>query len=151
MGRFAAGVTVVTLPEPYHGITVNSFASVSLEPPLVLVCLDHDTESHRRLGRGDAGYCVNILTRDQQDLGEHFAAMTELEPDPFEAEPIRTDVTGAPIFESALAYLDCSLHESVPAGDHTIYVAEVEGLDVLHPEAEPLTYYDGEWGTIRAD
>ena len=147
MGNFAAGVTVVTLPEPHHGITVNAFASVSLDPPLVLICIDHDTESHERLADGATGYCVNVLAGDQRHLGEHFARMAD-HGDPFAEEATRTEVTGAPVFEESLAFLDCSLHEAVEAGDHTIYIGEVEAAETLRPEAPALTYFRGEWGAL---
>lgn len=148
MGNFAAGVTVVTLPEPAHGITVNAFASLSLTPTLVLICIDHDTETHQRLSAGEDGYCVNMLAADQQHLGEYFANMRELETNPFQAESTRTAVTGAPIFEDALAYLDCSLEAAHEGGDHAIYVGEVEAAEVQRPEAPALTYFRGEWGAI---
>lgn len=149
MGNFAAGVTVVTLPEPHHGITVNAFASVSLSPPLVLICIDHGTETHERLAGDTEGYCVNILADDQQHLGEHFARMAE-HGDPFLDEPTRTGTTGAPVFEESMAYLDCSLADAVEAGDHTIYVGEVEAADALREDAPALTYFRGEWGRIGA-
>ena len=147
MGQFAAGVTVVTLPDPHHGITVNAFASLSLDPPLALICIDHDTESHERLSAGEEGYCVNVLAGDQRHLGEHFARMAD-HGDPFADEPTRTAVTGAPAFEEAVAYLDCSVYDALPGGDHTIYVGEVEAADVIRPEAPVLTYFRGEWGTL---
>lgn len=148
MGNFAAGVTVVTLPEPPHGITVNAFTSLSLSPMLVLVCIDHDTETHERLAAGEEGYCVNLLAADQQHLGEYFANMRELEVSPFDAESIRTAATGAPVFEEALAYLDCSLSAAHDGGDHTVYVGAVEDAAVQRPEAPALTYFRGEWGSI---
>jgi flavin reductase (DIM6/NTAB) family NADH-FMN oxidoreductase RutF len=149
MGQFAAGVTVVTLPEPAHGITVNAFASLSLSPPLVLICIDHDTETHRRLADGAMGYCVNVLAADQQALGEYFANMRELDASPFETEPTQTAVTGAPVFVSALAYLDCSIEAAHEAGDHTISVGAVEAAEVQRPEEPALTYFRGDWGTIE--
>jgi len=147
MGNFAAGVTVVTLPEPHHGITVNAFASVSLSPPLVLICIDHDTETHERLAGGAEGYCVNVLAGDQRHLGEHFARMAD-HGDPFTEEPTRTPTTGAPAFENALAYLDCAPFDAVEAGDHTIYLGEVEAAEALRPDVPALTYFRGEWGTL---
>ncbi len=149
MGQFATGVTVVTLPtEPPHGITVNAFSSVSLDPPLVLVCIDHDTRTHEYLAGEGEGYCVNVLAADQQDLGEHFADIVQLEPGPFETEPTRTETTGAPVFEEALAYADCSLAAAHETGDHTIYVGAVESVATLRPDADPVTFYEGQWGTI---
>lgn len=150
MGEFATGVTAVTLNghDP-HGITVNSFTSVSLDPPLVLVCLDHSTEAYDRLASGDAdGYCVNILAADQQILGEYFADMAAEELDPFAEFPTTTDVSGAPIFTESLGYVDCSIHETVAAGDHSVVIGRVEGAALLEPDRDALTYYEGEWGRI---
>jgi len=149
MGEFAAGVTVVTLPDPNHGITVNAFASLSLDPPLVLVCIDHDTEAHERLSTDADGYCVNVLAGDQQHLGEHFADIDVLPDNPFETEPTRTDESGATVFRDSIAYLDCSLWDAFAAGDHTVYVGAVEAAEVLRPEAPALTFFRGEWGTIE--
>ena len=148
MGQFAAGVTVVTLPAPHHGITVNAFASVSLEPPLVLVCLDHDTEAHARLADGAGGYCVNVLGGDQRDLGEHFANMADLEPGPFEAEPTTERASGALSFDAAVAYLDCEVEVAHEAGDHTVYVGAVGDATVQRPDAPVLTYFRGDWGQV---
>ncbi|MFC6721819.1 flavin reductase family protein [Halobacteriaceae archaeon SHR40] len=150
MGEFATGVTAVTLnSESPHGITVNAFTSVSLEPPLVLVCLDHDTEAHELLDSGDAdGYCVNILSAGQQILGECFADMAEEEVHPFEDHLTTTATTGAPVFTESLGYIDCSIHDTVEAGDHTIYIGHVEAADLLEDDQDALTFFEGEWGTI---
>jgi len=165
MGRFATGVTVVTLPgddegngngngdgngSSPHGITVNAFTSLSLDPPLVLICIDHDTQAYRRLEGGADGYGVNLLAADGRELGEYFADMVELEPGPFETEPTRTVTSGAPLFENALGYLDCTVETAHEAGDHTIYVGRVEDAAVCRPDADPLTFYTGKWGTIAA-
>ena len=152
MGEFATGVTAVTLDsEPRHGITVNAFTSVSLDPPLVLVCLDHDTEAHEKLASGDAtGYCVNLLSADQQVLGEHFAGMTDGDVDPFAEHPTETAATGAPVFSESLGYVDCSIHEAVEAGDHTIYIGAVEAAELLESDRDALTFYESEWGRISA-
>jgi flavin reductase (DIM6/NTAB) family NADH-FMN oxidoreductase RutF len=149
MGNFATGVTVVTFENADHGLTANAFSSVSLDPPLVLVCVDHDTRSYELLNSGEEdSFCVNILSEKQQHLGEYFAGMTELEDDPFEAEASTTASTGAPIFEDSLAYVDCNVWEEVPAGDHTIYIGEVQAADVLNEETNGLTFFRGEWGEI---
>ena len=152
MGEFATGVTAVTLDsEPRHGITVNAFTSVSLDPPLVLVCLDHDTEAHEKLASGDAtGYCVNLLSADQQVLGEHFAGMTDGDVDPFAEHTTETAATGAPVFSESLGYVDCSIHEAVEAGDHTIYIGAVEAAELLESDRDALTFYESEWGRISA-
>lgn len=151
MGQFATGVTAVTLnSDPPHGITVNSFTSVSLDPPLVLVSLDHGTDAYERLQTGDAdGYCVNILTADQQILGEYFADMAEDPLDPFEDHPTTSAATGAPVFSESLGYVDCSIHEAVTAGDHTLYIGRVEAAETLETDRDALTFYRGDWGAIR--
>lgn len=150
MGTFATGVTVVTFPsDPHHGLTANAFSSVSLDPPLILVCIDHATTSYELLESGEVdGFCVNILGAEQQHLGEYFANMTELDENPFDAESTSTRETGAPIFDDALAYVDCTVWETVPAGDHTIYVGEAKAAGVLNESAEGLTFFRGEWGSI---
>jgi flavin reductase (DIM6/NTAB) family NADH-FMN oxidoreductase RutF len=135
-----------------HGLTANAFSSVSLDPPLVLVCVDHDTKSYELLNSENAdGFCINILAKSQQDLGEYFANMTELDEDPFETRVLPDIDTHAPVLEHSLAYLDCSMYESHIAGDHTIYLGEVTQGDFLNAEADPLTFYSGEWGTILLD
>lgn len=146
MGQFSTGVTVVTFPpaDDPHGITVNAFASASLDPPLVLVCLDHDTASHELLASGEVdAFCVNVLSSSQRALGEHFAGMTELA-DPFADSS--TAVTGAPVFDDALAAFDCTLHSSFEVGDHTVYVGHVDATTTNDRTAAPLTFFRGEWG-----
>lgn len=154
IGNFATGVTVVTLPpeDDPHGITVNAFSSVSLEPPLVLICLDHDTEAYERLSTdGVDGYCVNVLTTEQVHLGKHFADIDVLPESPFDTDPTRVEVTGAPIFEDGLAYLDCSVTAAHREGDHTIYIGRVEQADTLRTDARPVTFYQGQWGSVSAE
>ena len=152
MGNFATGCTVVTLPgEEPHGMTANAVSSVSLDPPLCLVCVDHDTTCYERLSGGTDGYAVNILTEDQRDLGEYFANMTELEQDPFESRSVRTEETGAPIFEDSIAYLDCTVDAAHEAGDHTIYVGRAEAGKLLDAEADPLLFFRGQWDSLAGD
>lgn len=150
MGQFATGVTVVSIlgPSGPHGITVNAFTSVSLSPPLVLVCLDHSTTAHDLLADGVEGFSISILAADQRHLGEHFAEITTLDTNPYESEPTRIEESGAPIFAAGLAFLDCEVRSAYEEGDHTIYVGEVVAADVLHEEAAALTYFAGDWGRL---
>lgn len=149
LGNFATGVTVVTFPDRRKGLTANAFSSVSLDPPLVLVCVDHDTDTYNILhNQGVNSFCVNVLANDQQHLGEYFANMNDLEEDPFDGEPTATEATGATIFTDSLAYLDCEVWEAVPAGDHTIYIGEIQVADILNEEAKALTFFRGEWGEL---
>lgn len=149
LGNFATGVTVVTMNDgdEDHGMTVNSFASVSLDPPLVLYNADKETDSHDFTAEA-GNYAVNMLTADQEWISNRFAGQHKEMDDPFEEIATRRDVTGAPIFEEALAYFDCSLFDAYDGGDHTIYVGEVESFDVQRPDEDPLTFFRGDYGTI---
>ena len=126
-------------------MTANAVSSVSLDPPLVLVCVDHETECYARLSGDTDSYCLNVLAADQQDLGDHFANIVELDDDPFETRSTRTEATGAPIFEESLAYIDCSVDAAHEAGDHTIYVGHVEATADLNPEKDPILFFRGQW------
>ena len=149
MGSFATGVTVLTFPEKTHGMTANAFSSVSLDPPLLLVCIDHDTNSYELIEEHDVtGFCVNMLTAEQQHLGEYFANMRELDESPFETEATTSAETGAPVFSESLAYADCTVWDSTVAGDHTIYIGEILDAGVLDEDAEALTFFRGNWGTL---
>lgn len=149
MGNFATGCTVLTLPgEDPHGMTANAVSSVSLDPPLCLVCVDHETTCYERLDGDADGYALNILTEDQRDLGEYYADMIDLAEDPFEARPVRTEATGAPIFEDAVAYLDCTVEAAHEAGDHTIFVGRAVAGDVLDEDADPLLFFRGQWDSL---
>lgn len=149
MSQFATGVTVVTFPpfEEPHGITVNAFTSVSLDPPVVLFCLDHDTRSYELLDSGTvSAACVNVLSASQQELGEHFAGMTDLD-DPFEGATLAT--TDAPVLADSLAYLDCEIREAFPVGDHTIFTADVVDAAIQSDSTPALTFFRGEWGVAE--
>jgi flavin reductase (DIM6/NTAB) family NADH-FMN oxidoreductase RutF len=148
MGNFATGCTVVTLPgEPPHGMTANAFSSVSIDPPLCLISVDHETTTYEKLDSDVDTFCVNVLSEEQKDLAEHFAGMDELEEDPFESRPTRTETTDAPVFEDSLAYIDCTVDSHHRTGDHTLYIGAIESTEVLD-DADPLTFFRGQWGTI---
>lgn len=132
-------------------MTANAVSSVSLDPPLCLVCVDHGTECYELLSGGTDSYCLNILAADQQDLGDHFANIDELPDDPFETRPTRTEATGAPIFENALAYVDCTVDAAHEAGDHTIYVGRVQAGEVLDADADPLLFFRGQWDALAGE
>jgi 3-hydroxy-9,10-secoandrosta-1,3,5(10)-triene-9,17-dione monooxygenase reductase component len=148
-GQFATGVTVVTVSgtKTNHGMTVNSFASVSIEPPLVLFNADKGTNTHDLVEETDH-YAVNVLTADQQWISDRFAGEHHEMDDPFEDIPTTQKTTGAPVIEDTLAYIDCTVHDAFPGGDHTIYVGHVEDLGIQEDEATPLTFFRGKYGTI---
>jgi flavin reductase (DIM6/NTAB) family NADH-FMN oxidoreductase RutF len=150
LGRFSSGVTVITVESPAgdtHGMTASSFCSVSLRPPLVLVCVDHLAETYlhiRECGR----FGVSILMEDQEALSEFFAD-PERNPDAARRLDIRYSQmkSGVPVVANTLANLDCTVVQSHAAGDHTIFVAEVK--EVIVAEGAPLLYFRGRYGPCR--
>jgi flavin reductase (DIM6/NTAB) family NADH-FMN oxidoreductase RutF len=140
LGHFASGVTVITTyaDNTYHGITVSSFCSLSLDPPLVLICIDRRVRSHDVIVQAGA-FAVNILTEEGEPLSRHFASRTE---DKFASVAYHVGSTGAPLLDGALATLDCRLHAQLPGGDHTIFVGEVVAASARDDSA-PLLYYRG--------
>jgi flavin reductase (DIM6/NTAB) family NADH-FMN oxidoreductase RutF len=142
MGRFATGVTVVTTTdrEVIHGMTANAFLSVSLHPPLVLVSLGRCRMSEMlpRAGR----YGVSVLAHDQEHFAAHFAAQ-RVSP----VEPAFVWHHGLPLLSGALAHIACRVVDVHPAGDHVLWIGEVEHLH--HRDGEPLLFYTGRFGTLR--
>jgi flavin reductase (DIM6/NTAB) family NADH-FMN oxidoreductase RutF len=146
LGRFASGVTIVTTKDKtgrLHGITVSAFCSVSLEPPLVLVCIDKDTGSHRALEETDA-FVVNVLREDQQYLSDRFASFL---PDKFDAVEYHLGIDDLPVLENVPANLECRLRYSYAGGDHTIFVGEIERATIS--DGEPLIYWHGNYREIQ--
>ena len=146
LGRFASGVTVVTTKDRtgrFHGITVSAFCSVSLSPPLVLVCIDKNTGSHHALTETNS-FVVNILREDQQYISDRFASFL---PDKFEVIKYRTGIDGLPVLEEALANLECRLVHSYAGGDHTVYVGEIERVTLN--DGKPLVYWHGNYRKIE--
>jgi flavin reductase (DIM6/NTAB) family NADH-FMN oxidoreductase RutF len=145
LGHFVTGVSVVTAVDPRttepHGLTVNALASVSLEPPLVLVCVDRVSETHEVIAAAEC-FAVNVLAEDQEVLSRRFAMPDR--PERFRAVAWRERATGAPVLDVALAWMDCGLWAVYPGGDHTIYVGEV--LEADAHEGEPLLFYRGGYG-----
>lgn len=153
LGEFVTGVTVVTLPprsDPI-GVTVDGFASVSLDPPLVLVCLESGSAADERLTDAADGLCINVLTTAQRDLAKHFADVERLPRDPFETRPTVVGMTGAPAFERSLALMDCRIQSEIPAGDHTVWLCRVVASSRPERGADPLTFFRGDWGTVERE
>lgn len=146
MGRFATGVTIVTLDVEgeVHGMTANAFASVSLDPPLLLVCVDHAARTHAHL-HARKRFGVNVLCESQRAISEYYARSTYIRAHAEEETGARFDRTahGTPILHGALAYLECRLQSTHEAGDHTIFIAEVE--DVVVGEGDPLLFFRGRY------
>lgn len=139
LGRFATGVAIVTFdgPSKRHGITVNSFTSVSLEPPLVLVSIARKTKAHNELaGRP---FTVNILGAEQQALALHFAGRPGVEPEWVEGPT-------APRLARPLAYFECKPWAAYDGGDHTLYLGEVVDFDYRSGDA--LAFQGGRFTTL---
>jgi flavin reductase (DIM6/NTAB) family NADH-FMN oxidoreductase RutF len=173
MGCFATGVAVVTGRAPsgdYVGLTANSLTSVSLEPPLVLVCLDRSSES-RSVLLESRRFAISVLGSDQEELARRFAG--EARDTRFEDLAVRFGIEGVPILDGALAWLDCRIWEVVEAGDHTVLFGQVEdggtgryggsgepgSVGGAGPEGRdggersqgskgPLVFYRGGYGTV---
>jgi flavin reductase (DIM6/NTAB) family NADH-FMN oxidoreductase RutF len=151
MGCFSTGVTVITVDDygKVEGMTANAFASVSLYPMLVLVCVSHAARTHAHI-HARKRFGVNVLSENQLQISEHYA-LALAERDPAAAEETagaKFDRTqhGTPVLHGALAYLECRLQTTHEAGDHTIFIAEVE--DVVVHEGRPLLYFQGSYHTI---
>lgn len=144
LSRFASGVSVVTTSDAAgrnHGITVSAFCSVSLDPPLVLICIEKITASHYAFLESNA-FIVNILAADQQDLSEQFAAPAA---DKFGDREFEAGIDGIPRLKAALASIECRVFAAHEGGDHTIFLGSVEA--VLARDGEPLVYFRSEYST----
>ena len=142
LSRFVSGVTVVTtkdLSGKPHGITVSAFSAVSLEPPLISICIDRRTASHyafEETGR----FVVNILREDQVAISAQFASPIL---DKFDGIPFREGIAGIPVLEDAIVNLECRLKHAYEGGDHTIFVGEIERATV--EDGKPLVYFYGNY------
>jgi flavin reductase (DIM6/NTAB) family NADH-FMN oxidoreductase RutF len=149
MGCFATGVTVITVDfeGEVHGMTANAFTSVSLDPLLVLVCVDHKARTHAQL-HSRKRFGVNMLSENQRAISEYYARASRTHEHAEQEAGARFDRTahGTPVLHGALAYLECRLHTAQDAGDHTIFIAEVE--DVVMRDGNPLLYFQGKYRTV---
>ena len=144
VGAFATGVTVVTTrgEEHAYGMTANAFSSVSLDPPLILVCVINPSEGAEHITRNGV-FAVNILTVEQEPMSRYFASRDRPKgQDAFAEVPHRIAASGSPILEGSAAFLDCRLHTAHEAGDHLIFIGEVLELEVRDGH-EPLLFHGG--------
>ncbi|MEU0671728.1 flavin reductase family protein [Streptomyces sp. NPDC006172] len=146
-GLFTTGVTVITTgPDgDADGTTVNSFTSVSLDPPLVLFCLHRQSRLHTLLEQS-GGFTVNFLSGRQQSLARYFAGRR---PSAFDGVPHHFTEDGLPVLSEALAYLTCTTIDMHTAGDHDIVIGEVVELGVPEHGQEPLIFFDGSLGPLQ--
>ena len=141
MARFATGVTIVTTLDhegSLHGMTANSFTSISLTPPLALVCVDFRTHTHEFI-KSLGAFGVNILSQEQQEIGAYFARKPQDRMgSPFQH---RMSEMGLPIIEGSMAFFGCRVVDTHVHGDHTIYIGSVDEM-ALGDKANPLLYYE---------
>src|ERR1700692_2453867 len=151
MGCFATGGTGITVDQDgeVHGMTANAFTAVSLDPLLVLVCVDHRARTHTHL-HARKRFGVNVLAENQRAISEYYADPSPTHQHAEQEAGARFDRTkhGTPVLHGALAYLECRLHSAQDAGDHTIFIAEVE--EVVVRQGDPLLYFRGEYRRIGA-
>jgi len=145
MGHFATGVTVVTTLRSDGspcGLTASAVCSVSLDPTMILICVDREADTHDCIDQRGI-FAVNVLPENPgETLARRFAA-DDVE-DKFRGVAFREEHTGAPVLADALAWLDCRVAQRVEAGDHTVFIGEVLGAD--SGEGTPLLYYRGGYG-----
>lgn len=149
LGEYATTVTVVTArhDDSLAGLTVSSFCSVSLSPPLVLVCVEKDARTDQLLRQG-TNFTVNILRDDQEEISQKFAEPGVTMENRLENVSYSLPDVGGPILTESLAWMVCEQYETCDGGDHTIYVGEVINGQ---PETDgnPLLYYAGNYGSFE--
>jgi len=140
LSRWASGVSVVTTRDQglCYGLTVSSFSSLSLDPPLVLVCIDNRNRLTSMV-ESSGTFCVSILERQQEEASNYFASRGREPVEEITAVPCSLLDDGVPAVGGALAHLSCDLHEAVAGGDHTILIGRVKRISV--GEGVPLLYY----------
>ena len=150
LGAFATGVTVITTHHTHDerqvGLTVNSFSSVSLDPPMVLWSLGHHSPNRDAFEVGSCNV-IHVLRADQADVATHFATPSD---NKFETmDMTRDDETGAPILSDWSALLRCKTTALIPAGDHDIVLSEV--LDFAHRPSQPLLFVHGQFASLASE
>lgn len=152
MSNFATGVTIITvdLEGEVHGMTANAFASVSLDPLLVLVCVDNATRTHAHL-HAKKRFGINVLCENQRAISEYYASPERTHENAEAEAGARFERTrqGTPMLHAALAYLECRLQTVQDAGDHTIFIAEVE--DMVVRDGDPLLFFRGKYRKVGGE
>lgn len=140
--KFSTGVAIATVLDAErapHGMTINSFTSVSLDPPLVLICVDRTGNMLERF-EDCAHYGINVLRNSQAALSVRFAQRGL---DRFDGIEWHSGMTGVPLFPESLARFECTVRQRIIAGDHTILIGEVIGCEIS--DGEPLIYFDSNY------
>lgn len=154
-GQFATGVTVVTVRDGdgYRGMTANSFTSVSLDPPLVLVSVDRRNRTHQLLAEGEQTgepFVVNVLTAAQQAWSDRFAGRHGDVQHQFDDIPHTLSGDGVPIIAESAASFACRVVAVHPAGDHSLFIGQVEQIDTA-PGKQPLLFHGGKYRAMQPE
>jgi flavin reductase (DIM6/NTAB) family NADH-FMN oxidoreductase RutF len=150
LASWASGVTVVTSRrgEDLRGMTASAFCSLSLDPPLVLVCVDKSAIMHDFMAKSKI-FAINVLAREQEDVSRACSSRRVEESRRLEGIPFHEESTGSPVLDHAIAYLDCRVEHAYEGGDHTIFVGRVEAAGAR--DGEPLLYFRGAYRSIAQD
>jgi len=149
LAQFASGVPVVTtqIHGTLHGLTVSAFSSLSLDPPLVMICVSRNIQSHDVISESGV-FAVNFLSENQVELGRRFAGLIDGIVDRFEGVEFVASPEHNPLIAGCLGWLDCRLWRSYDGGDHSIFVGEVLSAGT-GSGVRPLLYFDRRWHAIR--
>ena len=149
LGRFATGVTIVTARDAAgvdHGMTVSAFCSLSLDPPLVLLCVDHAASMHDLL-LGHPRFGISILSSRQESYSRRFADKSTERSERFDGIAYARGDSGVVLLDEALAHLECRMIGHHDAGDHTVFIAEVDRAEAL--DGRPLLYFRGGYALLE--
>lgn len=149
IGTFATGVTVVTtgIDGWLHGMTANALTSVSLNPLMLLVCVEKTAQSHEQISKAGR-FAVNILSAGQQEISKLFAVTSEAERDSLRGVGYRISASGNPIIDGSLAYLECAVSDRCEGGDHTVFLATVVEGETLS-DLQPLLFYQSKYRKLE--
>jgi flavin reductase (DIM6/NTAB) family NADH-FMN oxidoreductase RutF len=153
LGRFATGVTVITVckDDVKRGMTANAFTSVSLNPPLILVSIDKKADTHGLMMECEA-FCVNILPEHRREWSDWWAGKAPKDVDQFANMPYSTKATGSPVLDECLGYIDCKVWARYEGGDHTLFVGEVQDASISSDaNLRPLLFFSSKYRKIADD
>ena len=148
-GKFATGVSVVTTLRSdgeVHGMTANGINSVSLDPPLALVCAGHATTSYPLI-KESRRFAINILSEGQREVAEYYARPTDQKTGDVDVSFTLTE-RGSALVDGSLSQMDCKVVSEHVAGDHTIFIGEVEAINVSN--GKPLLFFEGRFGQLAS-
>ena len=148
-GGFATGVTVITTDCDgwLHGMTANGVTSVSIDPLLMLVCVDKEARCHEQLSKAGR-FGVSLLAADQEEIANIFAKGEDPEEGTMRGVDYHLGPHGTPLIDGGIGYLECRVHDILEGGDHDIFVGEALGGEIARPEAGPLLFFRGRYGRL---